>query len=345
MRWVVEYLLASEVQVETETWLPVLDCPGQSVFLKGVEVDWTAFVGLRKRFVRAAVEVEAANETEALGRAKHLINAIVDPLAALTSNRVAVLRLVSVFQMDQGVNVRLDYHPDLFPEVHSEGTHLNKLFAVARSIYERGTADPRLRRALTWMNRGLRESDAIEGFMFLWIALELLANIHKPSGKVATRCLYCREQLACSNPACKRKQEHRPWNPQAIEHLVVTVLGFDTSSFKNLMKLRNDYFHGNEALEPKDDPYSIARQRGLLQQVLSKALGVSLGLSSAELDQLRIRRTQRQLVVRGTMEFPKGLSIPYLMNIIDMMPVRPHFRSGHMKSDVDPELLHLILEV
>lgn len=131
---------------------------------------------------------------------------------------------------------------------------------------------PAVRRALRWYRIGIHASVPEDQFQYFWFALEILAEYHKTSEKVADRCPSCKSPLYCET--CKTHPTHRPYAKQAIRALIQAVeKPCDEETLDALDKARNALMHGATLKEIENKlPKSGEDIVDVLGKILFKAL-------------------------------------------------------------------------
>lgn len=113
-------------------------------------------------------------------------------------------------------------------------------------------APPAVNRAVRWFSNAMVADLMDDQFQCFFFAIEILAEHHKASERVADLCPKCRKELFCKS--CNGVPTHKPYPKQAIRQMLQRFipLGAD-ETFHLFNGVRNDLMHGKQIDEIEAD--------------------------------------------------------------------------------------------
>lgn len=251
--------------------------------------------------------LDARDLEEAYGLSRERLREFLRFFTLVTSCTFTYRTVTKIIDWTPGLTKRKAYrilaHSD--PNIPLPVIHPEFLESVTKLMSEERPTE--LDRAIKWYSKGVSAYFLDEQFQYFWLAIELLAELHKPSEKVADRCPKCRKDLYCHT--CKETPQHRPYPKQAIESLIRKRL--DSQDPQKLIdhfdKLRNTLFHGGDLkkLEATME-ISLEKQVNALGNIVFAALISSFKLPKGTTN-LNLATTNRyshyEMAVKATVEF------------------------------------------
>ena len=212
---------------------------GAEVWLKNLSVTpGTDRPLLSVQVLLSGTDIHAVREpgTEAL---REYLNV----LSLVTSMSFTARRLIRIVDWTLGLRDRDCLQFERFPGANLPFPHLESPVLETVDLLRAVAMDPLALRAVRWFAAGIRAEAPEEQFQFFWLALELLAQLHKSAAPVNDLCSKCRAPLFCET--CKAHSIHRPYPKQAIRELFVnTVTKGGETLFEHASEARNALMHG-----------------------------------------------------------------------------------------------------
>jgi hypothetical protein len=184
----------------------------------------------------------------AADESKVILADIINSLAFVTNGKFSPYRLTKVIDWTPGLTSRrLIFYTEPAPDAAAIAAINAEILAFAQELIQLDLDTP-IKSAMRWFRLGVAAEVLEEQFQYFWFALEILAQIDKPSDPVNDQCSKCKGALFCS--ACNEHPKHKPFNSQLIAKLVGEISRDNTGEvYKVFSKVRNTLMHGNQLHE------------------------------------------------------------------------------------------------
>lgn len=259
----------------------------------------------------AQIIFDAENIEAAEDLSKSLLAEVLNALAFVTNAGFTLHRLVKIVDWTSGIDERQVLFFTSPKRVDPSAPLLERVLLESAELMLSLELDSPVKSAMRWFRLGVGADVLEEQFQYFWFALEIIAEIKKPTEKVYDACPKCQSPLFCE--ACKTHPDHRPFPKQAIEHLVSKITGDQSGEvFHTLNTVRNTLMHGRQLQDAEPDlPYESYKVVDKLGKIVWNSLASILPAKYAEKRPVHLLpntyiRHELTAAVHATIKFPKG---------------------------------------
>jgi hypothetical protein len=196
-------------------------------------------VSLHATVVGSAPAIETAHEA-----LRAALSAELDLLAFATHSRFKIGGPLRLFDWEPSQRLRRFrlFHTRDARDPPNPGLETQYLETVAR--LNGANPLPVVRTALRYFRRGLLDDQPEDQFMWLWLALEVIAEDRKERVRVPITCSACGANVKCAH--CGDEATRVPMAKQAIDQLIATIMDEEhaTEVSRRQFIARNALMHG-----------------------------------------------------------------------------------------------------
>lgn len=196
--------------------------------------------------IKIVFEVDDIENAADLSRA--ILADVINSLAFVTNGKFSPYRLTKVIDWTPGLTSRtLLFFTEPAADAPAIAAISDEILTFTQELIQLDLKNP-TKSAMRWFRLGVAAEVLEEQFQYFWFALEILAQVDKPSDKVNDLCVKCKGALFCST--CNDHPKHKPFNSQLIEKLVSEISGdAEGKVYKAFSNIRNTLMHGNQLHE------------------------------------------------------------------------------------------------
>lgn len=195
----------------------------------------------------AYVILEADSLEDGSNRSEEILSEFIHSLKFATSFDLQIARKLKVIDWTEGVEERTSWLIHKFVGDDRPYKVLTQDIVETVQVLASDDIPPAVRRAIRWFSLAVSAKYMDEQFQCFWFAIEILAQVVKPTEKVNDACAKCREPLYCAH--CDEHPKHRPYPKQAIHFIFGKVIADKPDeAFEMCSDVRNRLMHG-ESLE------------------------------------------------------------------------------------------------
>ncbi len=169
-------------------------------------------------------------------------------LTFATNMSFRIHKLIRIIDWTPGLKERRCLQFERFPGSELPYPLLEEELFRSIETLQKSNISTAFKRALKWFANGVSSEYLDDQFQYFWYVIELLAQIHKESGKVNDLCPKCRKPLYCEE--CETHPAHKPYPKQAIRQLIDKIVRDNPQEFFDVTnEIRNSLMHGDSIEE------------------------------------------------------------------------------------------------